>query len=53
VPVALLRPLGVLSHWVEKGWSEGGAAAAKASYVPMLKEYAEKVTAAKAAAAAT
>jgi hypothetical protein len=33
-------------HWAEKSWSKGGAAAAKASYIPMLKEYAGKVTAA-------
>ena len=29
-------------HWAEKGYSKGGAAAAKASYVPMLKEYAQQ-----------
>jgi hypothetical protein len=34
-------------HWAEQGWSKGGAAAAKASYVPMLKEYAESTAAAK------
>lgn len=33
-------------HWAEQGYSKGGAAAAKASYVPMLKQYAESVTAA-------
>jgi hypothetical protein len=33
-------------HRAEKGYSKGGAAAAKASYVPMLKEYAAQVTAA-------
>jgi len=32
-------------NWAEKGWSKGGPAAAKASYVPMLKEYAAQVQA--------
>ncbi|HET9373622.1 MAG TPA: hypothetical protein VFO40_01515 [Chthoniobacterales bacterium] len=30
-------------HWAEKGWAKGGAAAAKASYVPMLEEYSKAV----------
>ena len=30
-------------HWAEKGWAKGGAAAAKASYVPMLKSLSESV----------
>jgi hypothetical protein len=33
-------------HWAEQGWSKGGAAAAKASYIPQLREYAAQVTAA-------
>ena len=31
--------------WADRGWSKGGAAAAKAGYVPMLKEYAAEVKA--------
>jgi hypothetical protein len=30
-------------HWAEQGWAKGGAQAAKASYVPMLKSLAENV----------
>jgi hypothetical protein len=30
-------------HWAEQGWAKGGAAAAKASYVPMLQSLAENV----------
>jgi hypothetical protein len=33
-------------HWAQKGWSKGGAAEAKASYIPQLREYASQVTAA-------
>lgn len=31
--------------WAERKYSKGGAAAAKASYIPMLTEYAQHVTA--------
>jgi len=31
-------------HWVDQGWSKGGAQAAKASYIPQLKAYAEHVS---------
>jgi hypothetical protein len=37
-------------HWAERGYSKGGAAAAKASYIPMLKEYAAQKSAERAAA---
>jgi hypothetical protein len=30
-------------HWAEKGWSKGGAAEAKASYIPMLKALSENI----------
>ena len=32
-------------HWASQGWAKGGVQAAKASYVPMLKEYAAHVSA--------
>lgn len=39
-------------HWVERGYSKGGAAAAKASYIPMLKEYAGQQAAVRQTASA-
>ena len=30
--------------WAERGWAKGGAQAAKESYVPRLKEFAEAIT---------